>query len=80
VAVWADRHLADLRALRLIDMRILLREALTVAIAGATMFGLVSLDGATDPQLTMFGVIIIAAASVGVIARVRRRARLDHVA
>jgi hypothetical protein len=42
------------------------------------MFGLVSLDGSSDPQLAVFGVVIIGAASVGVIARVRRRARMDH--
>jgi hypothetical protein len=59
-------------------MRTLIRETATVAIAGATMFGLVSLDGSQNPQLAAFGVIVVAAASVGVIARVRRKARMDE--
>ncbi len=52
-----------------------LREAATVAIAGATMVGLIVTNTSSNPETAAFVVIAVGATAAGVVARIRRRSR-----
>jgi hypothetical protein len=56
-------------------MKQFLRESATLAIAGATMAGLVLTNASADAQTWAFVIILTGAGAAGVTARIRRGAR-----